>query len=101
MRNRFGGEKKEEQNKVAKKTSKTEKKDLNKTRNEEVDISRINLKVGYIKKAWKHKDADSLYVEEIECGEDVPRTVVSGLVKLNYLKYLKYLNIYISEMTVT
>lgn len=29
----------------------------------------------------KHPDADSLYVEEIDVGEEAPRTVVSGLVK--------------------
>lgn len=34
-----------------------------------------------VPKASKHPEADSLYVEEIACGEDVPRTVVSGLVK--------------------
>ena len=31
--------------------------------------------------ATRHPEADSLYVEEIDCGEDAPRTVVSGLVK--------------------
>lgn len=37
--------------------------------------------MGVIKKAWQHKEADSLYVEEVEVGEDTPRQVVSGLVK--------------------
>lgn len=37
--------------------------------------------MGLIRKAWKHPEADSLYVEEVELGEDAPRTVVSGLVK--------------------
>jgi tRNA-binding EMAP/Myf-like protein len=37
--------------------------------------------VGLIKKAEKHPDADSLYAEEIDVGEEAPRTVVSGLVK--------------------
>ena len=32
-------------------------------------------------KAWKHENADSLYVEEIDVGEEKPRTVCSGLVK--------------------
>ncbi|KAL3147164.1 hypothetical protein ABBQ32_002671 [Trebouxia sp. C0010 RCD-2024] len=45
------------------------------------DISRVDLRVGLIKKAWQHKEADSLYVEEVEVGEDAPRQVVSGLVK--------------------
>lgn len=46
-----------------------------------VDISRLNIRVGVIKKVQRHPDADSLYVEEIDCGEESLRTVVSGLVK--------------------
>ena len=46
-----------------------------------VDISRLNMKVGKIIKCEKHPDADSLYLEEIDCGEEKPRTVISGLVK--------------------
>ena len=46
-----------------------------------VDISRIDLRVGEITKAWRHPEADSLYVEEVACGEETNRTVVSGLVK--------------------
>lgn len=29
-----------------------------------VDVSRLDLRIGKILKAWKHPDADSLYVEE-------------------------------------
>ncbi|KAJ1920116.1 G4 quadruplex nucleic acid binding protein [Mycoemilia scoparia] len=43
--------------------------------------SMIDLRVGRINNAKKHPDADALYVEEIDCGEEEPRTVVSGLVK--------------------
>merc|ERR1712241_124638 len=46
-----------------------------------VDIGRLDLRVGHIRKASKHPDADSLYVEEIDCGEEKARTVISGLVK--------------------
>ncbi|GBF87385.1 methionine-tRNA ligase-like protein [Raphidocelis subcapitata] len=46
-----------------------------------VDVSRLDIRVGFITKAWHHPDAESLYVEEIEVGEDAPRQVVSGLVK--------------------
>jgi methionyl-tRNA synthetase len=47
-----------------------------------VDVSRLDLRVGLIRKAWRHPDADSLYVEEMDLGEETgPRTVVSGLVK--------------------
>ncbi|XP_029298765.1 aminoacyl tRNA synthase complex-interacting multifunctional protein 1a isoform X2 [Cottoperca gobio] len=46
-----------------------------------VDVSRLDLRVGRIITAEKHPDADSLYVEQVDVGEDSPRTVVSGLVK--------------------
>lgn len=46
-----------------------------------VDIGRIDLRIGKIVEIQKHPDADSLYVEQIDLGEDKPRTVVSGLVK--------------------
>eukprot|EP01024_Parvocaulis_polyphysoides_P022610 TRINITY_DN20957_c0_g1_i1.p2 TRINITY_DN20957_c0_g1~~TRINITY_DN20957_c0_g1_i1.p2 ORF type:complete len:278 (-),score=65.43 TRINITY_DN20957_c0_g1_i1:318-1151(-) len=46
-----------------------------------VDISRLDLRVGLIRKAWKHPNAESLYAEEVDVGEDQPRSVCSGLVK--------------------
>lgn len=46
-----------------------------------IDVSRLDFRVGKIVEVAKHPDADSLYVEQIECGESKPRTVVSGLVK--------------------
>jgi len=46
-----------------------------------VDIGRLDLRVGHIRTAKKHPDADSLYVEEVDVGEEKPRTVISGLVK--------------------
>ncbi|KAK9146016.1 hypothetical protein Sjap_005919 [Stephania japonica] len=48
---------------------------------EEVTITRLDIRVGLIKKVQRHPDADSLYVEEIDIGEGSTRTVVSGLVK--------------------
>ncbi|KAG1675465.1 hypothetical protein FOA52_001764 [Chlamydomonas sp. UWO 241] len=45
------------------------------------DVSRLDLRVGVITKAWRHPDAESLYVEEVDVGEGAPRQVVSGLVK--------------------
>ncbi|KAL3997291.1 putative tRNA binding domain family protein [Acanthocheilonema viteae] len=48
---------------------------------ETVDIGRLDLRVGRILKAEKHPDADSLYVEQMDVGEDEPRTVISGLVR--------------------
>lgn len=39
----------------------------------------LDVRVGRILTAAKHPDADKLYVETIDFGEDAPRTVVSGL----------------------
>ncbi|XP_039136423.1 probable methionine--tRNA ligase [Dioscorea cayenensis subsp. rotundata] len=47
----------------------------------DISVSRLDIRVGVIKKVQKHPDADSLYVEEIDVGEESTRTVVSGLVK--------------------
>ncbi|KAK9366519.1 hypothetical protein V1509DRAFT_629697 [Lipomyces kononenkoae] len=42
----------------------------------------VDLRVGFIQKAVKHPDADSLYVSTIDMGDPTgPRTVCSGLVK--------------------
>lgn len=49
--------------------------------NNEIDIGRLDLRVGQILEAKKHPDADALYVETIDLGEEKPRTVVSGLVR--------------------
>ncbi|XP_037917882.1 aminoacyl tRNA synthase complex-interacting multifunctional protein 1 [Hermetia illucens] len=46
-----------------------------------IDVGRLDLRVGKIVEVSKHPDADSLYLEKIDCGEANPRTVVSGLVK--------------------
>lgn len=43
--------------------------------------SLLDVRVGKVLKAWRHPDADSLYVEEVDIGEDEPRTICSGLVK--------------------
>lgn len=42
---------------------------------------KLDIRVGKIIKAWKHPEADSLYVEEVDVGEEEPRTICSGLVK--------------------
>lgn len=46
-----------------------------------VDVSRLNMKIGKIVEVEKHPDADALYVEKVDVGEEKPRTIVSGLVK--------------------
>ncbi|KAI8805686.1 tRNA synthetases class I-domain-containing protein [Cladochytrium replicatum] len=43
------------------------------------DVNRIDIRVGKIVEIKEHPDADSLYVEQIDLGEEVPRTVVSGI----------------------
>ncbi|KAH9627706.1 hypothetical protein HF086_016860 [Spodoptera exigua] len=45
-----------------------------------VDVRKLDFRIGKIIDVNKHPDADSLYVEKIDCGEEKPRTVVSGLV---------------------
>ncbi|KAF4521427.1 hypothetical protein B566_EDAN010584 [Ephemera danica] len=45
----------------------------------EDDVSRLDLRVGLIVTAERHPDADSLYVEKVEVGEEQQLTVVSGL----------------------
>lgn len=41
----------------------------------------LDIRVGRIIKAWRHHEADSLYVEEVDVGEPEPRLICSGLVK--------------------
>lgn len=43
------------------------------------DVSRLNIKVGKIVKVWPHPEAEKLYCEEIDVGEEKPRTIASGL----------------------
>lgn len=50
--------------------------------NTAIDISRFDLRVGKIVSVEKHPDADSLYVEQIDVGEDKPRTVCHCSLKL-------------------
>ncbi|XP_030046636.1 aminoacyl tRNA synthase complex-interacting multifunctional protein 1 isoform X2 [Microcaecilia unicolor] len=78
-----GGEEKKKKDKVDKKGEKKEKKQPVQVEDatKPVDVSCLDLRVGCIVTAKKHPDADSLYVEEVDVGEAVPRTVVSGLVK--------------------
>lgn len=49
----------------------------------------LDIRVGRILKAWRHEEADSLYVEEVDVGEAEPRTICSGLVKYVPLDHLQ------------
>jgi aminoacyl tRNA synthase complex-interacting multifunctional protein 1 len=43
------------------------------------DVSALDIRVGKIVKAWPHPEAEKLYCEEIDVGEDQPRQIASGL----------------------
>jgi aminoacyl tRNA synthase complex-interacting multifunctional protein 1 len=43
------------------------------------DICKLEFKVGVITKVWTHENADKLYCEEIDVGEEEPRQIASGL----------------------
>ncbi|KAK9915773.1 hypothetical protein WJX75_003978 [Coccomyxa subellipsoidea] len=43
-------------------------------------VDMLDIRVGQVVKVDRHPDADSLYVEEIDIGEEQPRQIVSGLV---------------------
>ncbi|EEC51347.1 predicted protein, partial [Phaeodactylum tricornutum CCAP 1055/1] len=45
----------------------------------EIDVSKLDIRVGVIQKAWVHPEADKLFCEEIDIGEDEPRQIASGL----------------------
>ncbi|KAJ3549160.1 hypothetical protein NM688_g5210 [Phlebia brevispora] len=74
--------KKEKKEKKEKKPAEDNKKSNSKAEDVGEPVpSMIDLRVGRIVQIEKHPDADGLYVEQIDFGEDTgPRTVVSGLV---------------------
>ncbi|TYI62203.1 hypothetical protein E1A91_D10G229200v1 [Gossypium mustelinum] len=49
----------------------------------------LDIRVGRIIKAWRHEEAYSLYVEEVDVGEPEPRIICSGLVKYMPLDLLQ------------
>ncbi|XP_066912466.1 aminoacyl tRNA synthase complex-interacting multifunctional protein 1-like [Clytia hemisphaerica] len=54
-----------------------------------IDVSRLNLKIGKIIDVKRHPDADGLFMETVEFGEEKPRTILSGLVKHYTLEQMK------------
>jgi methionine--tRNA ligase beta chain len=51
----------------------------------DIDISKLDIRVGVIRKVWEHPEADKLYCEEIDLGEENGlRQIASGL-KAHYL----------------
>ncbi|CAK7325033.1 unnamed protein product [Dovyalis caffra] len=53
----------------------------------------LDIRVGRIIKAWRHEEADSLYVEQVDVGEAEPRIICSGLVKYILLDHLQDRNV--------
>ncbi|EGV61598.1 nucleic acid-binding protein [Yamadazyma tenuis ATCC 10573] len=67
--------------KAAKAKANAEKAAAEKAAQKPPSPSLIDFRVGFIQKAIKHPNADSLYVSTIDVGEEEPRTICSGLVK--------------------
>lgn len=64
------------------------------TNEKQIDITRLDLRIGKILEVDKHPDADALYVEKIDCGDEAgPRTVISGLVKHVPIEEMKDRNV--------
>ncbi|KAK3730035.1 hypothetical protein QZH41_009545, partial [Actinostola sp. cb2023] len=75
-------EKPKQEKKKSEKKAKAEKtpKQQAKKEEENLDASRFDFRVGKITTIKKHPDADSLFVEEIDVGEESNRTICTGLV---------------------
>lgn len=43
------------------------------------EFTKMEIRVGQITKVWLHPDADKLFCEEIDVGEETPRQIASGL----------------------
>lgn len=53
----------------------------------------LDLRVGRILKVWRHEEADSLYIEEVDIGEPEARIICSGLVKYIPIDHLQDKNV--------
>eukprot|EP00917_Polyrhabdina_sp_WS-2016_P014736 GHVP01032211.1.p1 GENE.GHVP01032211.1~~GHVP01032211.1.p1 ORF type:complete len:445 (+),score=100.25 GHVP01032211.1:44-1336(+) len=53
------------------------------------DPTRIELRVGFIKKAWEHPKANRLYCEEVDVGAEQCRTIASGLKQFKTLEEMQ------------
>ncbi|BFI25823.1 hypothetical protein MPTK2_1g24710 [Marchantia polymorpha subsp. ruderalis] len=60
----------------------------------QAELDALDIRVGKVIRAWKHPEADSLYVEEVDLAEaEGPRTICSGLVKYLTLEELEGRNV--------
>lgn len=72
--------KKQQNNKGGGKPNKKGQQPAKQGKNEDQpDICKLEFKVGVITKVWIHPDADTLYCEEIDVGENAVRQIASGL----------------------
>ena len=53
----------------------TEVKDAEPPKADPEEFYKVDLRVGVVRKVYEHPDADSLFVEEIDIGEEEPRTI--------------------------
>jgi methionine--tRNA ligase beta chain len=51
----------------------------NTTTADDCDPSKLDFRIGVIRKCWDHPEADKLLCEEIDLGETAVRTIASGL----------------------
>ncbi|XP_047983559.1 aminoacyl tRNA synthase complex-interacting multifunctional protein 1-like [Salvia hispanica] len=72
--------KKVEESQASQVKKKLPKKEVEK-KDEELSVSLLKIRIGHIRKAWKHPSAYNLLVEEMDLGEAKCRQVVSGLAK--------------------
>ncbi|KAG0546632.1 hypothetical protein BDA96_01G011200 [Sorghum bicolor] len=56
-------------------------------------VGLLDVRVGRVLKAWRHPEADTLYVEEVDVGEVEPRTICSGLVNFVPIQDLQDSNV--------
>jgi len=54
-------------------------KDIGRASYEGPPITALDIRVGRIQRVWEHEEAEKLFCEEIDIGEDQPRMVASGL----------------------
>lgn len=71
--------KKKQDSRQPKRKQQPSKKAAPATNTDQPDICKLEFKVGQITKVWEHPDADKLYCEEIDVGEETPRQIASGL----------------------
>lgn len=69
-----------EEKSVAQKQEKKKESSVPADTSSDIDISKLDIRVGVINKAWEHPEAEKLYCEEIDIGEESgPRQIASGL----------------------